>query len=40
MEERLVQLDFSVAFGRISQRGLLYKLRPVGAGKEEADCYF
>ena len=32
MEEKLVQLNFSVAFGRVSQRGLLYKLRSIGVG--------
>ena len=29
MERRLVQLDFSVAFDRVSHPGLLYKLRPI-----------
>ena len=30
MEERLVQLNFSTAFDRVSHRGLLYKLRTIG----------
>ena len=34
MKERLVQLDFSVAFDRLSHRGLLYKLRSIGIGKK------
>ena len=29
-EGRLAQLDFSTAFDRVSRRGLLYKLRPIG----------
>ena len=29
---RIVQLDFSAAFGRVNHRGLLYKLRSIGAG--------
>ena len=30
IEGRLVHLDLSVAFDRVSHRGLLYKLRSVG----------
>ena len=30
MEGRLVQLDFSAAFDRVSHRGLLYKLKAIG----------
>ena len=30
MEERLVQLDFSAVFDRVSHRGLLDKLRSIG----------
>ena len=32
MQGRLVQLDFSAAFDRISSRGLLYKLRSMSVG--------
>ena len=32
MEGRLIQLDFSSAFDRISYRNLLYKLRSIGIG--------
>ena len=32
MKGRLVQLDFSAAFDRVSHRGLLYKLRSIGVG--------
>ena len=28
--ERFAQLDFSAAFDRVSQRGLLFRLRPIG----------
>ena len=34
MEGRLVQFDFSVAFDRESHRGLLYKLRSIGVGRQ------
>ena len=30
MEGRLVQLEFSAAFDRVSHHGLLYKLRSIG----------
>ena len=30
MEGRLVQLDFSTAFDRVSHCGMLYKLRSIG----------
>ena len=30
MEGRLIQLDFSAAFDRVSHRGLLHKLRSIG----------
>ena len=30
--ERLVQLDFSAAFYRVSNRGVLYKLNSIGVG--------
>ena len=32
MEGRLVQLDFSAAFDRVSHRGLLRKLSSIGVG--------
>ena len=32
MKRRLVQLDFSPAFHRVSHRGLLYRLRSKGVG--------
>ena len=32
MEERLVQLDFSAAFDRVSHCGLVFKLRSTGVG--------
>ena len=32
-EARLVQLDFSAAFDRVSHKGLLYKLRDRGVGE-------
>ena len=32
MEGRLVQLDFSAAFDRVSHCGLLYKLRCISVG--------
>ena len=32
MEGRLVQLDFSDAFHRVTHRGLLYKLKSIGVG--------
>ena len=32
MERRLVLLDFSATFDRISHRDLLYKLRSIGVG--------
>ena len=31
---RLVQLDFSAAFDRVSHCGLLYKLRSIGIGRQ------
>ena len=45
---RLVQLDFSVAFGSINHCGLLYKLRCIGVGgqflsivsRQEVTCVF
>ena len=36
MKGRLVQLDFSAAFDRVSHRGLLYKLRSIGVGGLDA----
>ena len=33
MEGRLIQLEFSVAFGRVNHRGLLYKLRSIRVGQ-------
>ena len=34
VEGRLVQLDFSAAFARVSHRGLLYKLRSISVGRQ------
>ena len=34
MEEKFVQLDFSAAFDRVSNRGLLYKLRLIYVGRQ------
>ena len=34
MEGRLIQLDFSRAFNRVSRRSLLYKLRSIGVGRQ------
>ena len=34
MEERLIQLDFSAAFDRVTQCGLLYKLRSIDVGEQ------
>ena len=34
MEKRLVQLDFSAAFDRVSLNGLLLKLRSIGVGEQ------
>ena len=32
MESHIVQLDFRVAFDRVSHSGLLFKLKSIGAG--------
>ena len=32
LEGRLIQLDFSAAFDRVSHRGLLNKMRSIGVG--------
>ena len=34
MEERVIQLDFSAAFDRVSHCGLVYKLKSIGVGKQ------
>ena len=34
MEGRLVQLDFSAAFDRVSHRGMLHKLRSICVGEQ------
>ena len=34
MKRRLIQLDFPAAFDKVSHRGLLYKLRSIGVGRQ------